>query len=700
MLEITDRDIQMLTNNPKFAHFPPAVLLKLARKLKEDSFARNYWAQQAQAQQQAQRANGGLIRAPSPNQSKTAQSNNPVPPTPTTKNVQQVNPSPGPAQAAKNSLKRSSTDDLTETQPPQNAEASDQAAQDQKARMEAMRDRQAQLQITPEEVARLQAIAKEELVRAQQLQTRNPDQDMTIPPAELMELQMKLRDAGARMSNLAKALGRWFHLSKNEDLARLFFRKRLQLARQFNDGDKMTTPRDSPSMSIVEVNQIITMTENMKHDLAAVLGGKLLSRAPNQNQPPQPAPGGPAPLNAANLERQAQILKGAQNAQNNRSGGKGAQPPPPPTTAQPPFPFGAKKSPAGGPTYLNKPSVTAENLHLPPPRKKTKTGAQQTSSPATQQATAPSPQAKPPSPEMKRQAPVEPVKPETKTFACPEPDCESHQTPGFYSEEALQAHHQEEHVRPNEDPFNFVNEHMTFALGLDLQGHSKTMASQEPLGAPPMSLSVSKQGQTPMSKPDFAATPMSRDASMRRQGSSAGVKMENAGTPGRNGLQIKSENANTPKLADGKLPGARQESEAPQMSVAEDPWANSTIDPQNLFATFAPLEALPGSLASDMAMYRSLTPNDTPESSKDSGASEPNSDISEGVNLDIDLTWQSMDGEVLMHMTNFNMEGFESGDADMMMAEDNFTISSFDDMTNDYSKPFQFDNSLYSMDPS
>jgi hypothetical protein len=42
-------------------------------------------------------------------------------------------------------------------------------------------------------------------------------------------------------------------------------------------------------------------------------------------------------------------------------------------------------------------------------------------------------------------------------------------------------------------------------------------------------------------------------------------------------------------------------------------------------------------------MYRSLTPNDTPESSKDSRASEPNTDISEEVHLDLDLNWQTQD---------------------------------------------------------
>lgn len=700
----------MLASNPKFKNVPPNVLPKLARKLKEDSFARNWW--QTPAGQAYRASNPGMtgvnVPPPTPGVSgpQAPQQNQPGPST--MKNVQQSistsapgavnnaqNINPPPSQPAKNSLKRSSTDDLADAsgqngnfdqnQQAQNAEGSDKT---QQAQMEAaMRNRSQpqpppQLQLsnaTTEEISRLQTIAREEHNRLQAQASNYPD--IPMGPAELEQARQKLSQAAFLISNLMKAFFRWFHLVKNEERARRWFRTRSQLARQFKDNEKLTQQKDVLSITVADLDQIIAYLGAFKAEMAVAF-----RTAHGLGQVPQPAPEGPAPLNAANLEKQAQILKQAQN----RAGNKAAQPPPPPTTTQPPFAFGAKKSPAGGPTYLNKPTVTADNLHLPPPRKKTKTGVQQTSSPATQQATVPSPQTKPPSPELKRQPPPEPVKPEAKTYPCPELDCESHQTPGFYSEEALQAHIQEEHVKPNEDPFRFVNENLAFALGLDKQGNSKMLpngSAQDSQAAPPMSLSLSKQGQTPMSKPDFAATPMSRDASMRRQGSSAG-------TPDRSG--IKSEN--TPRLADSKLPSARQESETPQMTVADDPWANSTIDPQNLFATFAPLETLPGSLASDMAMYRSLTPNDTPESSKDSGASEPNSDISEGMNLDIDLNWQPMDGEVLMHMANFNMEGFEPLDSEIM-DDDNFQISSFDDM-NDFSKPFHFDTSLYSMDPS
>lgn len=261
---------------------------------------------------------------------------------------------------------------------------------------------------------------------------------------------------------------------------------------------------------------------------------------------------------------------------------------------------------------------------------------------------------------------------------------------GFVTEEALSRHHQEEHVKPNEDPVRFMKENFALAMGLDLQGNpilpSKGNGQDaNQFGAPPMGMSLSKQGQTPMSRPDSAATPMSRDASMRRQ-ASAGVKgPETTGTPGRS--------QNTPRLAEVKL------AEGPQMAVMEDPWANSTIDPQSLFAGFAPLESMNGNIFSDISAYRSVTPNDTPESSKDSGASEPNSDIAEGAHLDIDLNWQPIDTDLLLDMNNVNMEGYESLDHDML-GSDPMQFSSLDDMTTDFSKPFQFDTSLYSMDAS
>jgi hypothetical protein len=98
----------------------------------------------------------------------------------------------------------------------------------------------------------------------------------------------------------------------------------------------------------------------------------------------------------------------------------------------------------------------------------------------------------------------------------------------------------------------------------------------------------------------------------------------------------------------------------------------------------------------DFGTYRSLTPNDTPESSKDSGVSEATSDIAETAALDIDLQVQPLDGDLLFDMTNFNMENFESPDMDMFTNES--MMFPLEDMQHDFSKPFRVNQELYSMD--
>ena len=397
--------------------------------------------------------------------------------------------------------------------------------------------------------------------------------------------------------------------------------------------------------------------------------------------------------NAAVPEKQTQPMRPAQN----RAGAKAGQAPAAPTTSQPPFAIGAQQSPKGEPTYFGKPAVTQSTLNPPPPRKKARVGAPPASSPAVANASGPSPQPKAPSPEVRRQqapAPApspaaqgqEPAKPQAKIFACPDPACDMHIT-GFQSEGARDTHYRDEHVKPYEDPRKFFEENLSAVLGVDYDGTPKTAIKHSvqeagSASAPAMHTSLSKQGQTPSSKPDLAATPMSRDASMRRQGSAAGGKGldNNGGTPGGNGPQ------STPKLGDGKL-------ETPQPPALEDPWAGSTIDPQSLFAGFAPLDFATGNMLPEFA-YRSTTPNDTPESSKDSGASEPNSDISESMNLEIDMSWQPMDGDILYDVSNVDMEEFGQMESDYM------TQFLVEDMTNDFSKPFTFDPSLYSMDPT
>lgn len=191
---------------------------------------------------------------------------------------------------------------------------------------------------------------------------------------------------------------------------------------------------------------------------------------------------------------------------------------------------------------------------------------------------------------------------------------------------------------------------------------------------------------------------MSRDASMRRQASSAGGN--NVGTPGsRTGALIKSEH--TPKFGDSRQPGpggAGKAEQSRESAVAEDAWANTTIDPSSLFVGFTSMDTATGVIA-DINTYRSLTPHDTPESSKDSGASEPNSDISEGMNLDIDMSYQAFDDGLMMGMHEFSMDQFHDHGGDLggyhdmsggMGGEADYGLT-LDDFHNDFDKPFHFD---------
>jgi hypothetical protein len=214
-----------------------------------------------------------------------------------------------------------------------------------------------------------------------------------------------------------------------------------------------------------------------------------------------------------------------------------------------------------------------------------------------------------------------------------------------------------------------------------------------------MAQNASKQGQTPVIKNESlstAATPMNRQVSMNRQASATDSKPD-------------TQKANLAKDASAKLQSVQKETKTvPQQEPATkaDAWANSNIDPHDLLQSFQPFETGAGGAISDLSVYRSITPNDTPESSKD-GVSEPNSDISEGAGLDINLdiiddNWQAFgpsDTDHIYDMNGFNISG---GDEDVTMFGDEPTslvYQSWDDIIDQaaFDKPFKFDTSYYSM---
>ncbi|KAK4242452.1 hypothetical protein C8A03DRAFT_29385 [Achaetomium macrosporum] len=659
--QITPGDIQNVRQrNPTLQAMPDDAVIEIARRLKRDSFARKAWEvynlrQSSQAQVPGvQKPAVPVSQTPITQQTMATSATHPNPlpqaaqhqaaqPKPAGAPVAEVAtapasgalkngrapPNPSPATAPKN-LKRPNPDDAGDV-PGQPANAAQRAPQpDQRPpptgaskpnaeQLMKMAQGRPGPSANPHEAA---AVMRLRLLHGEvaQLAQQEEKQEVVIQmsPTEVQETRLKIAKATEKINQFRGAnLPLWYHLTKDDSRAKMFFKTQRKVLRQFTDQKTMRQFRPGLTISKDELDQFINMMDSMLRDLEA-------------------------------------LKKGSQDA----------------PAVEPQIP------------QIDRP---VPDLVLPPARKKPKTGTSQASPPTAQQqgAASSSPQVKAPSPVVTRKA--EPPKQLPPKLTCPEPGCEMGSM-GFPSDEALNAHRQEEHVKPFENPYGFLQEQMAAALGLDAQGNPK--ASPNPSGqegstpaAPPMSATRSKQGQTPK----MGATPMSRAVSMQRQGSTAGGKAaENGATPSGGNTAFKGGQATS------RPPAGKNEMGTPHAPVVEDAWSSSTVDPQNLFQSVArSLESVTGSFVPEFGTYRSLTPNDTPESSKDSGASEPSSDIPEGTSLDIDVAWQSaLDSDLLWDMNNINMETFEDVNAGMFANEEYESLMfSLDNLDNDLSKP-------------
>jgi hypothetical protein len=551
-------------------------------------------------------------------------------------------------------------------------------------------------QPTPEQQAKYRAIQREEEERG-----KEPLPDIPMDPETKAATEELLKAIVPPMNNVGRVVFRWFMVTLDEGRTRAFFRARLRLAKQFRDGVQMTQLKDTFSVMPKEIESTRHMLNGMVADLSARFPN-MKKQEPAKSQPSSTsasqaasqasqsiqAPSVPTPLNAANLQQQQQQL----NKIHQRSNSRSSHTPAAPTSAQAPFHFGAT-SPHGAPSYIGKSTVTQDNLQLPPARKKQK----QTAGPGqgTPGSTSSPQVTKAASPDVKRQQ-VDSKSLLKPSLCCSEPECDRH-TIGFDTEEELKRHTQEEHIRPLENPLKYAEENLAAILGLDSHGQPKKAVTSIQ-DSTKMAASASKQGQTPNVKTETtpaAGTPMNRNGSMNRQSSTANAKSS---------AQSK---AATSKDSPAKPPATQNDSgkQVPQEALAMDSWANATIDPHDLLQSFQPFETGAGGAISDLNVYRSITPNDTPESSKD-GVSEPNSDISEGVGLDINVdifddNWMPFGpGETdgLFDLNSFNVN---SADDFTMFDDDQLIVNlqSWDDMMDQsaFDKPFSFDTSLYSM---
>ncbi|KAK1835159.1 hypothetical protein QBC39DRAFT_341796 [Podospora conica] len=698
---VTQQDIDEVRQRvPNGMQYSEEDVVRIATKFKQDKFTKMWRQQNANAMNpglgeqkppvptsapsMAQAPAAPMPSVAQPRQSapqKSAASAEPdssAPPSATLKDARpplqnRTAPNPSPAPPPRN-LKRSSPDDADDlpeqptqvvapparppprTRQPLTALTADQVAAlnpEQRAKYEQLRQDQMHAQAlnsiagtaTPDDYLALRKMANEEKAMHDQ-ERQNPTQAIIpMSPEDMNDVREKISQALNKMNRLNRHHATIALFISTEDKAAIrcyLFRSRFRLLRQYTNDTDYVWKKDGLTISKSEVDQLHLGLDKL---LSAVnqlvqsarkpqaLGGEAMGQSTPQ-QAPQPTP--------------VVVDKQAPKPQTSRPVPKGVQAPAAPTTSHPPFGLRAHQSPAGEPQYFNKPPITQMNLQPPPPRKKAKTAP----SPSVPQMGAGiSPKPKVPSPDMRRQQqPVpEPPKPQPETYPCSFVDCEMHNV-GFMTEDARDAHVQEVHVRPFENAPNYLTESMAFFLDMDGDDGVPT--------APAMGASLSRQGQTPGMK---EATPMSRGASMGRQGSAGGGQAGRAATP------------------------AAKEAN-------ETTWA-STIDPQTLRNTFAPMDTLNGSMLVDYGSYRpgTETPNDTP-----SGASEPNSDITEGTTLDMDLScWQPLNPDILADVSNMDMEHY-----DRLASPIHFPDMDFAPM--DFSKPpqLQLDPMMYSMDPS
>ncbi|KAG9233983.1 hypothetical protein BJ875DRAFT_484605 [Amylocarpus encephaloides] len=632
-------------------------------------------------------------------------------------------PNSSPAQPPKN-LKRAQSDDVIEvpnpnmSQPARPAPPQAQAPQAQAKKPAGQQNRN----LTPQEVAALDPEARKRyetniimaqharaqqalkliMVEEQQKSALEPFEEVPMNAEAKATVTKLLRDGLLQpLMNMAKAMPRWYQMTQDDNRARTFYALHNRLAKQFHD-PQMTRPKDTFSISVKDIENARSTLNGMVKDLSQRHPNMLkhpqgaqAAATPNAapaNQQATPAPG--VPLNAANLQQQQQQL----DKLHQRSGSRSHAPPAAPTTAQAPFQFGGAKSPPDDVSaYISKPLATQKDLQLPA-RKRQKQGTGH-STPASNA----SPQvAKAISPEMKRQADIkQQPKP---TLSCSEPECDKHKV-AFETDEALRRHTQEEHIKPLADPLQYAQQNLAALLNLDSRGQSRnptvTQDASAPPTAPKMVSAGSKQGQSlnPVKSGNTpaAGTPMGRQTSMHRQGSAMGARpgAESKGTQSKDGLS---------KAAPDQKESNKQETQQEPSPTFENPWANATIDPHDLFTAFQPFASGGGGAISNMDAYRAITPNDTPESSKDSGVSEPNSDISDGANLDINIdifndNWHPFgpsDPDVsFFGIPNFGMSIDDNTMFDDQQPSQSFQWDDFD--TSSFDKPFSFDTSMYSM---
>lgn len=453
-------------------------------------------------------------------------------------------------------------------------------------------------------------------------------------------------------------------------------------------------------MKLQDLQQAMSITSSILQDVAnkhpeVMKGGQRPGQPGQAQQAAQSAPGqqqGPAPFNAENLQRLQQDLNAVQkenqtkqqmartsevkdgataaqahpqNAQNtqNAQSAQSAQ-----TAARqqgaahhvsPPM---AVNSPQGVPVMYGKTGIDQGQLKLPPSKKKKMEGGMsQGNTPV--QANKPTPNQQHGLPMMKQEsnngqkstAQISGIQahheqPKVVGFICQDRDCEG-ATPPFKTEEELRQHREAVHVV--KDPLSYLMGEFGSYLGLD---DNNKLAE-----AAPIKKSESSAGAQPSPK-------------------------------------------RSPKRKAGEL------------DAKQDSWTSSGVDPSVLTQVFKPFSSGALGSISNVDAYRSRPDlEDSPGSSgtDNSKGSDPNSDITEGVSLEIrmelDDGWNPFGESDVDALTiaeepdlSFNdvpeMVGLEGGV--MNELEAHVENNDWDQFVSweESDKPFSFNNTLFEMD--
>lgn len=426
---------------------------------------------------------------------------------------------------------------------------------------------------------------------------------------------------------------------------------------------------------------------------------------PGQAQPPNAAGSfgqgqqqqsmtGPSPLNAANLQQQQQALSAAQKGQNKQQMQRASmsnKAPPAPTTAHAPNtqmtgqataqaakaqtaaqhaspanqPF-AVNSPQGVPAMYGPSKIDQGQLRLPPNKKRKADGGMNSSGNTPVQAPKPAPgqngqnQSQP----MMKQESQREQKP---------------QTNGKHEEQQQRQAEQQGFMCPDRD----CEGHLApFATEAELQVHVK----EQHVVVESVPFLMGVMGDY-LNLDEIKKDTATEAAPMKQDASHSGTKPSPS-------------------------------TKAKDMKPPQDPWTASSVNPQELMAIYKPFESGANGAISNVDAYRSITPNDTPESTESSRGSDAlNSDITDGTALDITMQfaddWEPFGGgdldafmitEVPKPVDPDPRPIGHRGDNEMVYNElpgsEADDLGGWDDLVQwgDPDQPYAFESSLFEMD--